>query len=319
MSEQTRNVWLLVGALGVVAMVVAAALAVVQARRIVRPLVELAETADLLGSTDPKPRGVRYRLRELDNIAEILDRSAVRIARMLRREREFAADASHQLRTPLTALSIRLEEILEVSDRPAVHEEATAALAQVERLTAVVQSLLTEARTSRAVSAVLLDVEAIIRQQVIEWTPAFRAAGRRIRTVGAPGQRAFATPVSLSQVLSSLLDNALVHGAGTVTVGSRYSGGHVVIEVGDEGVGVPPELGQRVFERSVSGRDGTGLGLALARDVIESDGGRLELVRPRPATFAIFLTAAPELSTQSDAGTDSVTSGAGTSGNTQRR
>jgi signal transduction histidine kinase len=102
---------------------------------------------------------------------------------------------------------------------------------------------------------------------------------------------ALATPNGLSQVLATLIENSLVHGAGTVTVSTRSTGISLVVEVTDEGPGVPPELGARIFERSVSGRRGTGLGLAVARELAESDGGRLELVQQKPPVFALFLSA----------------------------
>jgi signal transduction histidine kinase len=95
----------------------------------------------------------------------------------------------------------------------------------------------------------------------------------------------------LAQVLATLLDNSLVHGAGMVSITTRSAGGSVVIEVGDEGPGVPAELGQRIFARSVSSAGSTGLGLALARDLATADGGRLELLRGTPPVFAVFLSA----------------------------
>jgi signal transduction histidine kinase len=91
-------------------------------------------------------------------------------------------------------------------------------------------------------------------------------------------------------VIATLLDNALVHGAGTVTIRTSRTPKSVVVEVRDEGKGVPHELVPRIFERNVSGRPGgTGLGLALARDVATADGANVVLVRPRPAVFAVFL------------------------------
>ena len=76
---------------------------------------------------------------------------------------------------------------------------------------------------------------------------------------------------------------------------TRSTGISLVVEVTDEGPGVPPELGARIFERSVSGRRGTGLGLAVARELAEADGGRLELVQQKPAMFALFLSSRREL------------------------
>jgi signal transduction histidine kinase len=93
-------------------------------------------------------------------------------------------------------------------------------------------------------------------------------------------------------VLATLLENSLVHGGGTVTVSTRSTGISLVVEVTDEGEGVPAELGARIFERSVSGRSSTGLGLALAREIAAADGGRLELVQQKPPVFALFLSAA---------------------------
>ncbi len=206
------------------------------------------------------------------------------------KERRLSADASHQLRTPLTALSMRLEEISAAADMETVKEEAAIALTQVERLTDVVQRLLTDSGDARVDSAgAPTDVDLIIRQQIFEWRPAFRSARRPIRVDGARALLAAATPGSFAQVLATLLENSLMHGAGPVTIRTRTAGGSVVIEVSDEGPGVPPELGARVFERAVSGRASTGLGLFVARELAEADGGRLELLQQRPPVFALFL------------------------------
>jgi signal transduction histidine kinase len=283
---------LLVLGVTVLATVTAGGLAFLQARRMARPLVDLAQTAERLGSGDPRPRHKRYGIIELDRVAEVIDHTADQISRMLATERRLAGDASHQLRTPLTALSMRLEEIIAADDLESVKEEAAIALTQVERLTDVVQRLLTDARdTRRSASTVPVDVDRIIRQQIFEWRPAFRGARRTIRVDGARGLAAIATPGAFAQVLSTLMENSLMHGAGPVSIKTRTAGGSVVVEIYDEGPGVPPELGARVFERSVSGRASTGLGLTVARELAEADGGRLELLQQRPAVFAVFLTA----------------------------
>jgi signal transduction histidine kinase len=136
-------------------------------------------------------------------------------------------------------------------------------------------------------------LDQVVLQQVVEWEPAFGKKGRRIVATGARGLIALATSNGLSQVIATLLENSLVHGAGTVTVSTRSTGISLVVEVTDEGPGVPPELGARIFERSVSGGvKGTGLGLAVARELAETDGGRLELVQQRPPVFALFLSSA---------------------------
>ncbi|UGQ09504.1 ATP-binding protein [Yinghuangia sp. ASG 101] len=296
-STEVRDSLLLILGVALLAVAAAAALAVWQAQRLARPLTELAETAERLGSGDPRPGRRRYDVPELDRVAEVLDRSAERIARMLTAERRLAADASHQLRTPLTALSMRLEEIIETEDHDIVKEEAAIALAQVERLTDVVERLLTSTRRGapgrdpRTASAVTVRVDDVVRQQVDEWRPAVTKANRAIRVTGETGLEAVATPGALAQVLATLLENALMHGDGTVTIRTRRTGTSVVVEVEDEGTGVSDVLGARVFERAVSGHNSTGLGLAVARDLAEADGGRLELLQLSPPVFAVFLAA----------------------------
>jgi signal transduction histidine kinase len=282
---------LLIGGVALIAVGIAVVLGLTYARRLLRPLEELAAAADRLGSGDSSPLGRRYGIQELDRVAEGLDGSAQRINELLSAEREFSVDASHQLRTPLTALSMRLEEMMAAADEPeVVREEGAAALAQTERLAEVVGQLLGRARRSTSGAPILSSVDEIVGQQVVEWEPAFRRINRRLTVTGEKGLFAFATPGGASQVIATLLDNALVHGAGTVTIRTSRTRRSVVVEVRDEGGGVPAELAPRIFERSVSGAPGgTGLGLALARTIAAADGGQVVLVRPRPAVFALFL------------------------------
>ena len=146
-------------------------------------------------------------------------------------------DASHQLRTPLTALSMRLEEMIAAAgDSQVVREEGAAALAQTERLADVVGQLLGRTRAPAAGAPALTTIDDIIAQQVDESDPAFR---RRTASSRSPGERAvrLATPGALGQVVATLLDNALVHGAGTVTIRTSRTHKSVVVEVRDEGRG----------------------------------------------------------------------------------
>ncbi|MCC3770959.1 ATP-binding protein [Streptomyces sp. UNOC14_S4] len=293
-SREVGRTLLVILAVALLAVVAAVFLAVRQANRLTAPLTDLAETAERLGSGDPRPRHRRYGVPELDRVADVLDSSAERIARMLTAERRLAADASHQLRTPLTALSMRLEEITLTDDPDTVKEEATIALTQVERLTDVVQRLLTNSRDPKSSSAVTFDLDEVVKQQIEEWRPASRSEGRAIVRSGKQGLRAVGTPGAVSQVLATLIENSLMHGSGTVALRTRVTGNQAVVEVTDEGPGVPPDLGARVFERTVSGRNSTGLGLAVARDLAEADGGRLELLQPNPPVFALFLSREPD-------------------------
>jgi len=272
-----------------------AVLAGLLAWRVARPVKELAEAAGRLSTGDPRPVGRRYGVAELDQVADGMDSAARRVTHLLAADRELAVDASHQLRTPLTALSMRLEEMIALADDPdAVREEGTAALAQAERLGEVVSQLLGPARRAAGGTAELTKVDKVVAQQIVEWEPAFRRAGRKIVLLGDAGLRAYVTPGGLAQVIATLLDNALMHGDGTVTIRRSQSPRSVVIEVEDEGRGVPAELVSRIFERSVSGRpEGTGLGLSLARTMAAADGGRIVLARRKPPVFAVFLPRNP--------------------------
>jgi signal transduction histidine kinase len=159
---------------------------------------------------------------------------------------------------------------------------------QTDRLAHVVGQLLGRARRSTSGAPQLSSIDDIIAQQVTEWEPTFRAENRKLDVSGDKALQAYVSTGGVSQVIATLLDNALVHGAGTVSIRTSQTPRSVVIEVKDEGKGVPADLVHRVFERSVSGAGGTGLGLALAKSVAASDGGQLVLVRPRPATFAVI-------------------------------
>jgi signal transduction histidine kinase len=280
-----------VAGLGVGAVALAVGVGIWQGGRLTKLMTVLASRAETLGSGHArqplKPSGIA----EVDRVVELLNRSGDRIDRLIAAERQFASNASHQLRTPLTALSMRLEEIVAAEDPRTVREEARSALAQVERLVAVVEHLLDSVRDNN-LRAGPLSLDNVVLEQVVEWEPAFGAANRRIVATGTRGLVALATHNGLSQVLATLLENSLMHGAGKVTVSTRSTGISLVVEVTDEGPGVPPELGARIFERSVSGRRSTGLGLAVARELAESEGGRLELVQQKPPVFALFLSAA---------------------------
>ena len=267
-----------------------------QANRLAAPLVYLAASAEQIGSGQTRPRLKPSGVEEIDLVAEELGRSADRMAARLAAERQFAADASHQLRTPLTALSMRLEEIAASTTQEEVRSEAELSLEQVERLVGVVDELLGRTRRALGSGTELVTLNDVLDQQRGEWQPAFAKAGRVLR-IGHTEATVFATPGGLSQVLATLIENSLHHGGGHTTVTARESGPNhaTVIEVRDEGDGVPEDLAPRIFERSVTSGKGTGLGLALARDLVTADGGRLELSQRTPAVFSVFLQGVPHM------------------------
>ncbi|MEV0591823.1 ATP-binding protein [Nonomuraea cavernae] len=294
-EQDVRARLLLIVALAGAALAVAVGLAIVQSRRLTLPLQDLAKIAERLGSGDARPSRHRYGIPELDRVAEVLDRSATRISDLLTREREFATDASHQLRTPLTGLTMRLEEIVAAAEEPdIVREEGEAAIVQAERLTAVIDELLAAARRQRHAQAEPVRIDEVIDQQVIEWEPVFRGVGRHLVLQGTRDLKALATTGGFGQVIATLLENSVRHGGGTVTITTTSGDNYIVIEVADEGPGISDDIAPKIFERNISGGGGTGLGLTLARALAAADGGRLELVRRRPATFAIFLRPAEQ-------------------------
>jgi len=252
----------------------------------------LTEQAERLGAGDARYERIRSGIAEIDRVSDVLSNSAQQLLASLSSERDFASDASHQLRTPLTALLMRLEEISLTEDLDVAREEANIAIDQVERLNATVDALLARSRThAPTATAAPTSLDAVLAQLQREWMPAFEAAQRTVRVSGERGLRLVTTPVVLAQILSTLIENSLVHGRGLVRIDARRSGPSVVVEVSDQGPGVSPELAPHIFERSVSTKS-TGLGLGLARDLAESHGGRLELVQGYPVVFALFLSAA---------------------------
>ncbi len=286
---------LLTVAAGIVAIAAGVAMAVWQANRLSAPLVYLAASAEQLGSGQVRPRLEPSGVEEIDLVAAELARTADRLAGRLAAERQFAADASHQLRTPLTALTMRLEEIQAASKDPDLQEEARISLEQVERLVTVVDDLLAASRKSQGGTTEAVRLLDVMHQQAEEWTPVFERAGRQLVVDVSPDHRVLATPGALAQVVATLLENSLKHGDGRTTVRSRPSGttGAVAVEVSDEGPGVPDDIAPRIFERGMTSGSGTGLGLALARDLVAADGGRLELAQRRPPVFALFLQGVP--------------------------
>jgi signal transduction histidine kinase len=267
------------------AVAAAALLAGVQARQLARPLERLARSASRVGNGDfsaaaPQPSGIE----EIDAIARSLRLSANRVDRMLDSERGFTADATHQLRTGLTGIAMRLE-LLERSDDAAVAAEASAALAQTHELNTTLDELLNVARTGSTKERTELDLTTLVDHQVADWQQRYAEKRRQVVVTTGATQRVMATPGLVGQVLNVLLENSLRHGRGTVAILVQDSG--VTIE--DEGHGIAADRAATLFDRPNDHRAAHGRGLPLARRLAESDGGRLELVQQRPPVFRLTL------------------------------
>jgi signal transduction histidine kinase len=291
MRGQQLQVTFIVILLVVLSVGTGAVVATVTARRLAEPLSDVADRAARLGAGDFRSVPHRHGVPELDRVSDVLDTSAAALADLVQRERELVGDVSHQLRSRLTALQLRLDELATHPD-PSARREATAALEQTEKLTEVLDALLEAARAARAAGAELQDLREGLSAVADEWRPALKSAGRALKFRVPDGLLARVTPTRIREAVGALVDNAIQHGGGTVTLSARAAENSIVVEVSDSGPGVPEELVPHVFDRGVSVGSSTGLGLALARALVEADGGRLELSRARPPMFTIFLPAA---------------------------
>jgi signal transduction histidine kinase len=289
-DSRVRHAWNVIIAIAAGVATLAAAAALLQARQLSRPLDRLALAAVQIGAGDASVVAPRSGLVEVDAIAEALEDSGHRLAGLMAAERQFSANASHQLRSPLTAIAISLELIADSSD-PVARREAAEALTQVAGLDDRINELLNLARAGRVAARARTDVVALVARHVHAITAQFNRVGRTLSLVTPPGAtpaaEADVTPSALTQSIEILLDNALVHGSGNVEVSvCAIDAGFVEIAISDEGRFVESNAPNA---RAESNRRSHGLGLLLARNLLRPDGGRVELTSTAPTTFVIRL------------------------------
>lgn len=274
------------GGLGIIGVAVLAAMSLISwvvARSFARPVQELSAVAAAVAEGDLGARAaVGDAPPEIAEVATTFNEMAARVADLIEHERRFVADASHQLRTPLTALRLRLEAMEDApgSDRADVE----AAIAETERLAALVDQLLLLARSEReAATHVPVDVSAAVRERTELWAAVAEEAETTL-VVDAPERPVLASAVDgcVEQVLDNYLANALAAGprGGAVTLLVREEADRVEIRVRDEGPGLDDESKERAFERfwrGGAGHPGTGLGLAIVRTLAEASGGSARL------------------------------------------
>ncbi|MDO5747310.1 MAG: HAMP domain-containing sensor histidine kinase [Actinomycetaceae bacterium] len=267
-----------------------------ESRRLAAPLIYLAAQAEQVGSGMVQPQLTPSGIEEIDLVQEELMRSNQRLAGRIAKERQFAADASHQLRTPMTALSMRIEEIQLMSEEPHIQHEAEECLEQVDRLTSIIDALLSASRRrEQETTTQAISIEQVFEQQKEEWQSHFDKVGRNLVFDNKLHRAIVATPSSLSQALATLIENSLKYGEGTVTVktGAETSKRSLFIDVSDQGRGMTEEQVDKVFQRGYSTHGSTGIGLALAKDLIEADGGWIRVEQASPPIFRIGLSAIP--------------------------
>lgn len=282
LDERVRRYALILAATGVFVLALVAGIAVLLARAVARPLSALEHATAAAGRGDLSARAPVEGPPEVQSLARAYNETAARLEQLVRSQQEFVGDASHQLRTPLAALRLRLEN-LEHDVSPDARGELDGALREVERLGRVVEGLLALARADAATSTPKpVALAPLIAARVEAWTPLAAERGVALLTEVPESARARATPPRLEQVLDNLLENALaVTPAGrTIDVTVRPAQDGVELHVTDEGPGLAPADRERAFDRFWRGRDGragTGLGLAIVRRLVEADGGSVEL------------------------------------------
>ena len=287
-SHDTRQAWLLVAAVAAAVLLAAVAAAFLLARGLSRPLERLAAAAQRLGLGDFSVRAPRAGVAEVDAVAEALDATGARLDELVTRERAFSADASHQLRTPLTALRLELEE----AELGGVGADPASALAHVDRLEKTIDTLLAVARSEQRGGATT-DLTALAEGLEPAWRAQLASEGRRLElALDAGALLAVADEGVVREIVTVLIDNAFRHGAGAVTVSVRRLHPWLRVEVRDEGSGFGDDP-ESAFERNVT-RDGHGIGLALARSLAHAEGGRLSiLIAGECPVVGLALRAAP--------------------------
>ena len=275
--------------IGVVLLFVSVLGAILLGRNLSRPFVKLAGTARDLGAGGLSSEPEKYRFPEAAAIDRALRDSADTLERRIRREHEFAANASHQLRTPITAVRLELEDLsLWGETPPVVREQLEHAVQEIDRLADAITQLLALARGEAAAESAPL--AQTIHGAAERWRQQANATGRSIRTDDLDDALGSA-PAAASQILDVLLHNAIKHGRGTITITAARRAEYVTVQVADEG---PRPSGNSIFQRRPEQRtatSGEGIGLALSAELAESLGGHLLLEGDETTRFSLILPA----------------------------
>ncbi|MGZ6705891.1 MAG: sensor histidine kinase [Solirubrobacteraceae bacterium] len=253
------------------------------AATVARPLRRLGSAAESVAAGDLGARASVEGSTEQRALARTFNEMTERVARLLRGQQDFVADASHQLRTPLTGLRLRIEEAHAVADDPsAARAELEAGMAEADRLARIVDELLVLSRAGeRQLPGERVDLAAAARRAAERWAPAAAAQGQDVVATAGGAGSAWCAPADLDRVLDVLVENALRY-APTDTV-VRVLAGPSSIEVLDAGPGPAPGEEEAVFERFHRGRSGragppgSGLGLAIARELASEWGATVTL------------------------------------------
>lgn len=289
-NAEVRRYWLILIGAAIATLILAAALGILLARWVTRPIAALRDAATRIGDGDLAARAdLQHGPPEIRDLAAAFNSTAVRLEELVTAQEQFVADASHQLRTPLTALRLRLE-MLELDADDSIADDLEGARNEVQRMSRMVDGLLALARAERTQGSRpgRLELNDALQERAAAWQPL--ASEREVEIIADGGSlKARCTADMLSQVLDNLIANALeVSPPGsTLTLHAEReestSGTIVALHVIDQGPGLSEEQRERAFDRFWRATNergelgGTGLGLAIVQKLVESEGGKVEL------------------------------------------
>lgn len=282
--ERVHNLWLAIAALGALAILLSGIVGFGLARLVTRPVAVLTLAAHRIADGDLSARApTDLGAPELRSLATAFNHSAERVQTLLASQQAFVADASHQLRTPLAALRLQLENV-EARAPVALQPDLAAARAETARLTQMSESLLELARAPASAGSLQpTELVGAVCGRVEAWSAAANELAVRFQFVGPSAAWTLATPGALDQMLDNLFDNALVAApAGSIVDVSVVVGSETTeVHVADRGHGLTDEQRTQAFARFWRGPDagpgGTGLGLAIVEQLARACGGNAEL------------------------------------------
>ena len=252
------------------------------------PVTELAGHLDAQAAGQPQPLPERDLPEEMAPFVQAINRLLARISGLLGQQRRFVADAAHELRTPLAALSIQAQNLGQAKSREEMAERLGPLLDGIGRARKLTGQLLSLARLQAGGAALtLVEVNPLARELLAELMPLAEAKNIDLGLDETAAIGLDATPDGLRLMIVNGLENAIKYtqAGGEVTLRLRVEDDQAVIEVIDNGPGIPDEERERVFapfhRRPGAAGEGSGLGLAIAREAADSLGGELGL-RPRP-------------------------------------
>ncbi len=283
-----------IGLVALTTLLLGAILALILSRTLARGLQELDEAASAISRGDLSARARDdVGPSDIRALAQAFNTMADRVGLLVDEQKRFASDASHQLRTPLTAIMLRLEGLrASLAATPKIDERFDAIEAEVARLNRLIDGLLALGRAGGHGDDIeAIDASAVCVERVASWRNLAEEAGKHVSAEIPPGLQAVAIPTALEQILDVFLDNALAlePEGGTVRVILHPDTTTLTLSVEDNGPGLSPEHEKRAFDRFWRGPNdyqGTGLGLAIAQQLASRSEATLSLSN-RPGGGAI--------------------------------